>query len=376
MLPGWSCAAEPQHGELAEHRVDRVEFLKIKFNWPRPVGKNARKGVHGQFKEARVVRLLTDQGASGWGIANGNKEAAAAIEDKAVGELIDPGVGLAKGVPKVFDFALHDLAGVILGQPVYKLLGGEGPTAIPIYSGMIYFDELEPPANPAGFDRVIENCQWDVDYGYRQLKVKIGRSGRWYEHDEGLQADIDIVRRIHQIFGDQGVEILVDANDMYSTQDAIDFLRGLEGVPLYWFEEPFVEDRQESKQLRDWMDTNGFEKTYLADGEFKPDTELVLELARSGVLDVCLHDIDSYGFTRWRRLMPILEELGALASPHAWGSQFKTYYCGHIAAGLGNCCTIEGVTCETDDVDFGEYRIEDGKLQVSQEPGFGMKLLV
>jgi L-alanine-DL-glutamate epimerase-like enolase superfamily enzyme len=53
----------------------------------------------------------------------------------------------------------------------------------------------------------------------------------------------------------------------------------------------------------------------------------------------------------------------------------KTNYTAHLAAGLGNVCTIEGVTCISDDIDYGDYKIIDGKIQVSEKPGFGMKIL-
>ena len=29
-----------------------------------------------------------------------------------------------------------------------------------------------------------------------------------------------------------------------------------------------------------------------------------------------------------------------------------------------------------DEIDFGDYKIKDGKLHVSNKPGFGMKLLI
>ena len=32
--------------------------------------------------------------------------------------------------------------GVILKKPVYQILGAQGPTSLPVYSGMIYIDEL------------------------------------------------------------------------------------------------------------------------------------------------------------------------------------------------------------------------------------------
>jgi L-alanine-DL-glutamate epimerase-like enolase superfamily enzyme len=309
----------------------------------------------------------------GWGMSRGSgAEIAESIKGKAISDLIDPATGILSGVPPAFDFALHDLAGIILDKPVYQLLGAQGPKATQTYSGMIYFDELEPPDRPAGIDKVMENCRWDVEYGYRQLKVKIGRSGRWYPHDEGLATDIKIVKMIYEEFG-RKVGILVDANDMYSLQDAIDFLKGVEGVPIYWMEEPFVEDLKKGRKLKDWMMANGREQTFYADAERKPDHDVCLKLAREGKLDVYLPDIVGYGMTPWRRIMPCLIRSSTLASPHAWGSLLKTHYAAHLAAGLGNVCTLEGVTCLSDEIDFGDYKIKDGKLHVSEKPGFGMK---
>jgi L-alanine-DL-glutamate epimerase-like enolase superfamily enzyme len=324
-----------------------------------------------------VVKLYTNQGAMGWGLTAGSaRRIADALQGKAVSDLMDPARGILDPDLKPFDFALHDLAGVILSKPVYQLLGAHGPRENLIYSGMIYFDELEPPENPAGMDQVLENCQWDLDHGYRQLKVKIGRGNRWYPPEEGLKMDVRVVKQIHEEFKDLGAVLLVDANDGYTLDDTIRFLEGIGDTPLFWFEEPFRETRKQSGQLRAWMNTNGFSKTYLADGESDPDPALFMELAEAEILDVCLYDINSYGFTRWRELMPNLVSQGTLASPHTWGSRLKTHYTAHLAAGLGNCCTIEGVTCESDDIDYGDYPIIDGMLRVSEEPGFGMKLRI
>ena len=35
--------------ELKKHKITRAERLKFSYNWPRHVGKNARKGNHGQY---------------------------------------------------------------------------------------------------------------------------------------------------------------------------------------------------------------------------------------------------------------------------------------------------------------------------------------
>jgi L-alanine-DL-glutamate epimerase-like enolase superfamily enzyme len=112
-----------------------------------------------------------------------------------------------------------------------------------------------------------------------------------------------------------------------------------------------------------------------ADGERNPDFEVCLQLTQEDKLDVYLPDVIGYGLTPWRKLMPTLMEMNTITSPHAWGSRLKTHYISHIAAGLGNVCTIEGVTCLSDEIDFGDYDLTDGKLRVSEKPGFGMDLL-
>jgi D-galactarolactone cycloisomerase len=140
-------------------------------------------------------------------------------------------------------------------------------------------------------------------------------------------------------------------------------------------EEPLREDLEKGRELKKWMMANGREKTYYSDGEAKPDFGLVENMIIEGTLDMHLTDIVSYGFTKWRKLIPFLVKHNAVASPHAWGNLLKTHYISHLAAGLGNVVTIEGVTCLSDDIDFGDYKIADGKLHVSSKPGFGMTLL-
>ncbi len=358
--------------ELKRHKISKAEIVEFKYHWPRVVGKNARLDVHGQHHIGAVLKLTTNQGATGIGLCRRIiKEPLDTLMGKSVSDFISPDKGILPNLSIEFDLALHDLIGVILNKPVYEIMGSKGNKETPIYSGMIYFDEID---NPAGVQQIMDNCRWDVAYGYRQLKVKIGRSGMWYPHDKGLQLDIEIVKEIQKQH--PNVEILVDANNAYSLQDTFDFLKGIGDVPLYWVEEPFHEDYEQGKKLREWMNENGFAKTFYADGEANTDHDLCLKMGAENILDVYLPDIQQFGFTFWRNLVPELKNQKTFGSPHAWGSMLKTHYNAHIAAGLGNICTLEGVTCISDDIDFGNYAIENGKLKVSNAPGFGMKLLI
>lgn len=378
-------AAASGTDELRRHRITSIEFRRVAQPYPRLVGRNSRLGVHGRGTWPEVAILKTDVGATGWGMIEGQSEDIRKMESsiigKPIGDLFDPATGIRDRKFRGIDIPLHDLAGVILGLPVWKMIGGgDQPIPIRVYSGMIYFDDLEPgdkdtvkPADkPKPIESVLENCRWDHRYGYRQLKVKIGRGGKWMEQDRGLRRDIDVVNAIHQALPD--CDILVDANNAYSVDTAIRFLEGIKGVPLFWFEEPFHETVAQWRELHAWMRTNGFGKTLRADGEYSPDGKVLDQLGAEGVLNVRLEDIMSLGFTPWREWLPRLAKQNIGASPHAWGSGVKSVYIGHLAAALGNTPTVEGVTCGEEDVELGDNRIVDGNFRPSSAPGFGMKL--
>ena len=294
------------------------------------------------------------------------------VTSRRLEELFAPGWGILEPSFKALDVALHDLAGVILGQPVWRMLGATTPHLFPTYSGMIYVDDLYPEDKPAGMDQVLKSCAAARDLGYRQLKVKIGRGYKWMSPEAGLQRDIEMVRAIAQAFPD--CQLLVDGNDGLTPETMIAFLEGIEGIPLVWIEEPFVENEARWRTLHAWTKTHGRAATLLADGEQNNNFPLLERLEAAGILNVRLCDIVSYGFTPWRALMPRLKATKTLASPHAWGSGLKTVYTAHLVGGLGNAATIEGVTCSHEHVDFGENVIRDGKLKLSSKPGFGLRL--
>ncbi|HEX6226899.1 MAG TPA: enolase C-terminal domain-like protein, partial [Chryseolinea sp.] len=365
--------------ELSKHKIDKADVLSLNYHWPRFVGRNGTKDVHGQHHKSTVLRLRTDQGAEGWGMTDKKvSESLSTIIGKKVSDVITPEHGLASGFNTFhYDFAMFDLMGVILQKPVYEILGAKGPTSIPVYSGMIYIDELPHEELKGGLDVIMQNCASDYEMGYRQLKIKIGRGKKWYPHKEGMDMDVKVYKMIYDAYKNRAVELLVDANNGYSLEDTLAFLNGIKGIPLYWMEEPFPEQIDEGKRLRAWMNDNGFEKTKYADGEWiMPDAnDIALEMARQGIVNTYINDIHAYGITNWMKAMPMLKKANADASPHAWGDRLKTHYTAHLAAGLGNVSTVEGVTCISDDIDYGNYPIKDGTISVSKAPGFGMKIL-
>lgn len=365
------------NNELSYHKIKSMKFSDVQLHYPRLVGKNSRLGLHGTGPKLRLCTITTDKEAEGLGMVMGDLKKAEqlfeTIKGKTVSELFSPSAGTLDEKNYAFDFCLHDLAGIILNKPVYALMGAEKPIVTRCYSGMIYFDEMEPEEKPAGLDKILQNCLYDYNYGYRQLKVKIGRGGKWMPKDAGIQKDIEVTKMIYNHFPD--CDILVDANDAYTVDEFIRYLEGIENIPLYWIEEPFRETRQDYLKLKEWLVKNCRQNTLLADGEAHPDLPLALELGKENLLDVYLDDIHGYGFTKWRKLAPQLRQIGMMASPHAWGDTVKSFYISHYVAAYGNTPTIEGVTCFSDDIDLSGYKLSRGRLTPSSAPGFGMRLI-
>lgn len=363
--------------ELDYHTIASVTTKKVRLYYPRFVSKNAGKGTHGWGTDDTICEIVTNQGAKGWGVPLW-KTTEADVKDfvvgKKVSDLFDPKIGLIEPRAGFCDIALYDLAGSILNKPVYELLGAKAPETFKCYSGMIYFDDLTSfYGKPLGLDMILQECAFDRSIGYRQLKVKIGRGNKFMEKSAGIERDIEVTKLVASSFPD--CEVLVDGNDGFTMDEIKRYLNGIGDTKLFWIEEPFRETVEDYKQLKAFLKERNI-KTLLADGEASPiDHTLLATLEDMKLLDVRLNDIQDIGFTGWRKLMPQLKNSGTLASPHAWGSQLKTNVISHLCGAYGNTATIEGVTCYSDDVDFGEYQLKEGKLLPSSAPGFGMKLL-
>ena len=116
--------------DLSNHTIDRVSFRVTERHYPRPIGWNAKVGPHGRSRKINTCTLTTDQGASGWGYCGPDEECRGFV-GRSLTELLDLETGV-RPEARVLDIALHDLAGTILGQPVWKMLG-ESTSSIPIY---------------------------------------------------------------------------------------------------------------------------------------------------------------------------------------------------------------------------------------------------
>lgn len=363
--------------ELSYHRIVKIRTVRLRNRFPRLTGKNAFRIDHGYGGECIAKVLTTDKGAEGWGLFPGNfwdvnLELDNLLIGKLVSDVLDPDIGVTNETVSKFDFALHDLAGQILNLPVYVMIGNNGVNPVPCYDTMILMDDISPDSSPRGIQQIIKSCNQDYALGYRDFKIKIGRFPQWMNEKDGIKRDIEVVRLVREHY--PNAKITVDANDAYTPKTIKRFIDGVFDCNLFWIEEPFREDREGLKILREYLNEKS-PNTLIADGESRADIEYLLGLAQEGLLNVLQMDIAFLGFTAWRQLIPYIKNIGAIASPHCWGFGLKTNYCCTLAASERTFTEIEGMVDETEGVDTSGYVMMNGKMSVPNMAGFGMPLI-
>ena len=117
------------------------------------------------------------------------------------------------------EIAAYDLAGLQLGVPAYRLLGGAVRRRIAVTHsiGLVSFEEAEREAAQA------------VREGIRTLKIKVGVDA---------DRDVEMVLRMRDTVGPK-VALAVDANQGYATPgEAIGVFRRMARAELIYFEQP------------------------------------------------------------------------------------------------------------------------------------------
>jgi L-alanine-DL-glutamate epimerase-like enolase superfamily enzyme len=371
--------------KLAEHRIARMDAQTLTDRYPRSVGRNSKGNPTGRGGTYQVRTVVTDQGVRGWAMSYMPDEKVRHLIGARISDLFDLVEGTSDEAVGI-ELPLYDLAGQILGKQVYALLGSRGPREVPIYSGAIYLDDLEPPEKPRGVAGVLASCQQDYESGYRAFKLKIGRGLKWIPGEEGWRRDIEVTRAVRERFPD--CRILVDANDAYTCDGFCNYLSAVSDCDLYCIEEPFAENHDDLARLHEHMAKVG-SKALIVDGEGRTDRaekpwryggyssshiERLFALAKEKLVDVFNLDLGIVGFTNWRKIMPELVDAGVQASPHTWMWTPRPYYSAQLAAGLGNTLILEGIPGRPEKTDFSAYRFVAGRLVVPEAPGFGLSL--
>lgn len=199
-----------------------------------------------------IARVHTDDGLSGLGEGTMQWQArtvASAIEHMAsryvlgaspfeIERLVQAMVRneYARGGPVLnsaiaaIEFALWDICGKALNQPVYNLLGGRVHCAIPAYANGWFRAESDS-------GEAAEAARKVVAAGYRGLKFDpfwgLGRDPDLAD----LRTGVEAVSAVRAAVGPD-VKIMVDGHGRFSVGTASSLAHALAEIGVYWFEEP------------------------------------------------------------------------------------------------------------------------------------------
>jgi L-alanine-DL-glutamate epimerase-like enolase superfamily enzyme len=216
----------------------KITDIKVQsYSYPTPPLRGAQFGTQ---EEATLVRVITDEGLEGYGVAravggsSGRVVADAVIrtakprvlgQDAFNRELIwqklwalDRGNHLPIFATSVIDVALWDLAGKALGVPVWKLLGG-------------YRDKLPAYASSARLateDDYVTEAMHYRDRGFPAYKLH-----PFADPDK----DIAVCRAVRKAVGPD-MALMLDASCEYDHESALRVGREIEKLNFYWYEEP------------------------------------------------------------------------------------------------------------------------------------------
>jgi len=143
------------------------------------------------------------------------------------------------------DIALWDLRGKMAGMPLWRLLGGYR-RRVPAYATGGFYAEGK------GIRELTDEMRAYCRHGFRAVKMKVGRNSGIEGSplramaDRGvcevsLAEDLARVRAVREAIGPD-VRLMIDANGAWDAPTAIRMGRALEGLDIYWFEEPVWPD--------------------------------------------------------------------------------------------------------------------------------------
>jgi L-alanine-DL-glutamate epimerase-like enolase superfamily enzyme len=268
--------------------------------------------------------------------------------------------GALTGALAALDIALWDLKGKLLGQPIYKLLGGAWRTTLPFYAsiggnGVRSIDEVL---------RVVEARLKD-----NPAAVKIRFDNDRTRLDSDIPGDIAKAKAARKLVGD-GFPLAFDANNGYSTGGAIRVGRALEELGYWWFEEPVqhyhVKAMGEVAQRLDITVSAG-EQTYTLSG--------VADLIAAGVPMVQPDIVKMGGITGLQRCAALALAHGVELVPHQTQPTIGHMASLHLAASQLHAtkpCEWNDPSPRTHAVFENPPTPTDGLFRLPEGPGLGL----
>ena len=270
------------------------------------------------------------------------------------------------------EIALHDVAGKLLGVPAYQLLGGKYRDSVRAYCDCHTEAEADPEACAREAERVVE------ELGYDALKFDLDvpsghERDRANRHLNPLEIDhkVEIVEAVtEQVRG--RAEVAFDCHWTYSADSAKRLARALGEYNIWWLEDPVPPENHDVQRTITEQSS-----TPIATGENVYRTHGQRRLVEEEAVDILTPDIPKVGGLREGMKIANLADLYYVpVAMHNVSSPIGTMASAQLGAAIPNFLAVEYHSYQLgwwDDL-VEETVIEDGRIDVTPEPGLGLTL--
>jgi len=353
-------------------RISDVKILVMGTNW----------------RNLIFVKCTTDEGLVGFGEATiqNREEAVAAYLEAAKKRYIlgsDPfniedlwlrmfrddywrgGVVGATAISAV-EMACWDIVGKALGQPVWRLLGGQVRDRVKAYANAWYQTDRDPQE----FARLARGV---VERGYRALKVDPFGPGFYELAREEKLRSIELVEAVRDAVGPE-VELFIEGHGRFSPQTAIELADMLAPFQPGWFEEPVPPDNVQALRY-----VKSKVRIPVAAGERCFTRFGTRDLIEQDAVDVVQSDvIHAGGILELKKIAAMADSHFMTVAPHNANSPLCTAAVLHFAFS----CTNFKIQETMDDFSepavqqavIGRPLVRDGYFDLPTRPGIGVEL--
>jgi L-alanine-DL-glutamate epimerase-like enolase superfamily enzyme len=242
------------------------------------------------------------------------------------------------------DMALWDIRGKLSDLPIYRLVGAYR-SSVPVYaSGGLWLSQ--------SVDELQRQAEELSRKGFRAMKMRLGAPT--------IDEDVERVRAVRQAIK-PSVGLMVDANQRFSVNRAIQLGRKLEELDLLWFEEPVAaHDLRGSAAVASALDTP------IASGESEYGQYGFRDMLECGSADILMPDLQRVGgATEFIRVAHMAAALDIDISSHLF-SEFSLQMLGCVS----NATFLEHMPWFSE---LYNEQIEflDGRAIIPDRPGWG-----
>ncbi|MBI2872691.1 MAG: mandelate racemase/muconate lactonizing enzyme family protein [Chloroflexi bacterium] len=256
--------------------------------------------------------------------------------------------GVVMAALATVDVALWDLKGKLLGQPLYRMLGGFRDRVPTYASGALWrnfsLKELQEAASRF------------VQQGFRAMKLRLGS-------EPSAEKEVERMRVVREAVGPD-VDVMVDINQTWTPHQAVRIGRMLEEHNLYWLEDPV-----------DHQDVRGSARVAHAitapvtAGEYHWGMPPLRVLLENEAVDILMVDLMRVGgITDWMKAAGMAEGFRVPVASHIC----PEVLC-HTVAAVPNGLTVEYMPWSFRILEEPP-KVEKGMLVLPQHPGTGVRL--